>query len=226
MESLSESPALAALSTYQTFEMATIHRSKLLNATYNPRTLSPAQKRRLKKIIAKHGLVAPIVWNVRTGNIVGGHQRISILDSLEGKGDYSLTVAQIDVDDKQEKEINLALNNQMAQGEWDLAKLEPLMREVDLEGTGFDQADLIETFGAELTGGNEEAEKMEKEIAALKEKDAKIRKMAEDRDDHRFYRVLVFGSPEEAAEWAKASELDPEEMFYGGRGTKLVHEGK
>lgn len=51
----------------ESFEIITVHRSELKNAPYNPRTLSEAQKRKLRAGIKRHGVVAPITWNKRTG---------------------------------------------------------------------------------------------------------------------------------------------------------------
>lgn len=60
------------------------------------------------------------MWNRRTGNLVGGHQRLSLLDELEGTDDYRLTVSRIDVDDAQERALNVVLNNPEAQGNYDM----------------------------------------------------------------------------------------------------------
>jgi hypothetical protein len=42
------------------------------------------EKRKLRAGIAKHKMVMPPVWNKRTGNLVGGHQRMASLDALAG----------------------------------------------------------------------------------------------------------------------------------------------
>ena len=59
--------------------------SQLNPATYNPRKdLKPGdpEYNKLKRSIQEFGYVEPIVWNKRTGNIVGGHQRYKVLTAL------------------------------------------------------------------------------------------------------------------------------------------------
>ncbi len=54
-------------------------------AVYNPRKdLQPgdADYEKLKKSILEFDMVEPLVWNKRTGNLVGGHQRLKILKEL------------------------------------------------------------------------------------------------------------------------------------------------
>ena len=51
-------------------------------AAYNPRKdLQPGdpEYEKLKRSMQEFGYVEPIVWNKRTGNIVGGHQRYKVL---------------------------------------------------------------------------------------------------------------------------------------------------
>ena len=73
------------VSKYQKFETATINRGQIKNAEYNPRRISDSAKKKLKDNIKRVGLLDTIVVNKNTMNIVSGHQRISILDSLERK---------------------------------------------------------------------------------------------------------------------------------------------
>ena len=59
--------------------------SRLIPADYNPRVaLTPdmPEFERLKNSIETFGNVEPIVWNERTGHIVGGHQRLAVLQHL------------------------------------------------------------------------------------------------------------------------------------------------
>jgi hypothetical protein len=127
--------------------MVEVNRSQLKDAPYNPRVIDDEAKKKLKDAIKNVGLVQPVVWNKRSGNIVGGHQRISILDDLEKNPDYTLLVSAIDVDEKTEKELNILLNNPNAQGDWDLEKLQGLISEVDIGNTGFDLADVYQLLG-------------------------------------------------------------------------------
>lgn len=111
---------------------------KLKTAAYNPRVrLEPGMEEfeKLKNSIETFGYVEPIVWNERTGNVVGGHQRLAVLQYLKKKKAF---VSVVDMDETQEKLLNLALNK--AKGEWDEEKLESLLKDVNpecLENTGF-----------------------------------------------------------------------------------------
>lgn len=90
------------VSKFQTFETEVVNRSELKGAPYNPRIMDKGAEKRLKAALRKHGLVQPIIWNKRTGNVVGGHQRLKQLDSLEKRDDYDITVSVIDVDEREE----------------------------------------------------------------------------------------------------------------------------
>lgn len=61
-----------AKTKYQNYETEIITRSMIKNADYNPRLMDKETKKRLKRNIAKHGLVSALTWNKRTGNLVGG----------------------------------------------------------------------------------------------------------------------------------------------------------
>ena len=98
-------------SKFQKFDMDTISRDQIHGAEYNPRIISEDAKKRLRKMLAKHGLVQPLVWNRRTGNLVSGHQRLAALDSLEKSKNYDLLVAVVDVSEREERVLNVQLNN-------------------------------------------------------------------------------------------------------------------
>lgn len=141
------------LSRFQKFEAITIARGEIRNAAYNPRKIGANERKKLKEALAELGLVETLVWNGRTKNLVGGHQRLAILDELEGSANYKLTVARIDVAPAGERKLNLLLNNACAQGEWDPGKLQALIAEMegDIAGTGFDQKELDDIL-ADVTG--------------------------------------------------------------------------
>lgn len=118
---------------------------KLNPAKYNPRKdLKPgdSEYEKLKRSIEEFGYVEPIVWNERTGNVVGGHQRLKILKEL-GRTEIEVTV--VDLDEIKEKTLNLALNK--ISGDWDLPLLKDLLQELDtgdfdIEITGFDEEEI------------------------------------------------------------------------------------
>jgi ParB-like chromosome segregation protein Spo0J len=111
---------------------------QLHTADYNPRVaLEPGDPEfeRLKNSIETFGEVAPIVWNQRTGRIVGGHQRLAVYKHL---GRQTATVSVVDLDEKEEKLLNVALNK--IKGQWDYSKLERLLGDYEIEeakATGF-----------------------------------------------------------------------------------------
>lgn len=100
-------------------------------AQYNPRvSLEPGMPEweKLKTSVELFGNVEPIVWNQRTGNVVGGHQRLAVLKSM---GYESVPCSVIDLDEKEEKLLNIALNK--IKGEWDYDKLEEILSGFDYE---------------------------------------------------------------------------------------------
>jgi len=131
-----------ALTKYQKFETKTVLRSEIKGAEYNPRKISDDARKQLRDNIKRVGLLDTIVVNKNTMNIVSGHQRIAILDSLERKNDYELTVAMVDLTDKEEKEQNVFFNNSKVQGEFDLDILSQIILDVDYENMGFSINDM------------------------------------------------------------------------------------
>jgi DNA modification methylase len=131
-------------------EIRKISVSMINPAPYHPKVeLQPGdpEYEKLKRSIEEFGYVEPLVWNERTGNLVGGHQRYKILVNEQGATEVEVSV--VDLDETREKALNLALNK--IDGDWDLPKLRDLMSELkecdfDLSLTGFDSADLDELF--------------------------------------------------------------------------------
>lgn len=199
---------------FDAYEIVEVHRGELKAAPYNPRVISEKERVKLRRGIEKHGFLAPPVWNARTGNIVGGHQRISILDALKGTKDYRLKVAKIDVDEHREKEANLLLNNAMAQGEWDLDELGSLLKapDLDLDATGFDTADVYRMFGDAVWEESASEETLKRLSETLDQTEAffqKQRQKAKDgADDVHFYTVVVFRDSAERDAFTAALGLD------------------
>lgn len=102
-------------------------------AAYNPRVdLQPEDEeyQAIERSLKRHGLIQPIVWNRRTNTVVSGHQRLTV---LEAQGETEVTVSVVDLDDIQEKELNVALNK--ITGEWDDDKLSVILNELGEEAT-------------------------------------------------------------------------------------------
>jgi DNA modification methylase len=119
---------------------------KLNPAPYHPRKdLQPGdpEYEKLKKSILTFGCVQIIVWNKRTGNVVGGHQTLKILKDLQRT---EADVCVVDLDDHSEKALNIALNK--ISGEWDMEKLSSVLQELesdidfDAALSGFDSEEL------------------------------------------------------------------------------------
>lgn len=130
------------------FRSTEVSRQKISLASYNPRQIDPVSLAKLQEGIAKFGLVEPLVWNERTGNLVGGHQRLGILDRQHGNTDYTVPVSVVDLDETSERELNIFLNNTTAQGDFDMAKLENIFLKdgVSPFKAGFDIIDLQSMF--------------------------------------------------------------------------------
>ena len=137
----------------------------LRQATYNPRKITKEQLARLGRALKEFGDLGGIVYNRRTGNLVGGHQRVKHLDPawpIKVDHDVEDAVGTVgighiktpfgvfafrEVDWSLEKEMaaNIACNKQG--GSFDDDKLREVMQDLseaqfDLELTGFGQDEL------------------------------------------------------------------------------------
>ena len=143
------------------YEMRVVRRSEIHGSDYNPRKISESAKKKLKRFLKKHGLWCPLTLNSKTGNLISGHQRLEIMDSILGP-DYELTVAVGEVDETEEVKINLFMNNPSAQGEWDpemLLEIKEIWPDISfLDDIGFELEEL-EILGIdELSAETEESE--------------------------------------------------------------------
>ncbi|MGM0967147.1 MAG: site-specific DNA-methyltransferase [Bacillota bacterium] len=136
-------------------KIKTIPVHKINPAPYNPRIdLQPGDPEydSLKNSIKKFGYIDPLVWNERTGHLVGGHQRFKVL--MEDNPSEIL-VSVVSLNDQDEKALNVALNK--ISGHWDENKLEKLLTELkdnnlDLETIGFTEEeyeDLLDSVSIE-----------------------------------------------------------------------------
>jgi DNA modification methylase len=131
----------------------------LLPADYNPRKdLKPGdpEYEKLKRSIEQFGYVEPVIWNEKTGRVVGGHQRLKVLTDM---GITEVDVVVVDMDTEKEKALNIALNK--ISGEWDTEKLALVIADLqgtdfDVSLTGFDPEELEDLFRDDVKGGVKE----------------------------------------------------------------------
>jgi DNA modification methylase len=136
---------------------------KLKAADYNPRKWSEPAIENLKESIKRFGMVDPIIVNSapnRRNVVIGGHFRLKIAKDL---GFREVPVVFLNIPDlEKEKELNLRLNKNL--GEWDfdlLAKFD----ESFLSEVGFSSEELDKVFDIDLTP---EEFDLEKELRKLK----------------------------------------------------------
>lgn len=121
----------------------------------------------LKKSISTFGLVEPLIWNRRTGNLIGGHQRLKIL--IE-QGAVEAEVSVVDLSPDMEKALNVALNK-ICGGGWDEHKLADLLTELgevpdfDVSVTGFDSPEISEILDRVEEDAKEDGFDLENELA-------------------------------------------------------------
>lgn len=112
-------------------------------AEYNPRTITNRALNGLGKSLERFGNMVPIVWNKRSGNIVGGHQRYQILVEA---GETETDVVVVDLDANEEMALNIALNSRELRGDFTAEVVKQLeLCEVRL-GDAFGELGLMDLF--------------------------------------------------------------------------------
>ena len=130
--------------------------TELLPADYNPRKdLKPGdpEYEKLKRSLEQFGYVEPVIWNKTTGRVVGGHQRLKVLQDL---GETEIECVIVELSEEKEKALNIALNK--ISGEWDTEKLGLLIADLqgadfDVSLTGFDQNEIDDLFKDSVKDG-------------------------------------------------------------------------
>ncbi len=140
-------------------------------APYNPRTWSKEAVQQLKKSIAQYGIVDPLLVNSaekRKNIVIGGHFRLATLKEL---GIKTVPVVYLHIpDEEKEKELNLRLNRNTGEFDWNL------LAEFDesfLANVGFSSEDLDDIFAIEDTP---EQFDLEKELKKLQIEKISIKK--------------------------------------------------
>ena len=120
-----------------------IHReiNSLIFAEYNPRQLTKDQYQNLKDSISRFGLVDPIIVNSnkdRKNIIVGGHQRVKVAKDMDIE---FVPVLEVDLTYEKERELNIRLNKNT--GEWNWDELANSFDIAELTGWGFNESQLV-----------------------------------------------------------------------------------
>lgn len=119
-------------------------------APYNPRVQLTAKDQEWKALdasIEEHGLVLPLIVNIRDNCLIGGHQRLNVLLAA---GETETCAVVVDMDEAQAKALCTALNK--LDGEWDYGQLADILQELieeheNLTSTGFTQKDIDDLLG-------------------------------------------------------------------------------
>lgn len=125
-------------------KITNIEISNLKPSLYNPRKWSEEATEQLRESVKRFGLVDPILVNnapERSGIVIGGHFRLKVAKEL---GYKEVPVVYITIpDEAKEKELNIRLNKNL--GDWDydlLAKFDESL----LSDIGFDSQELDSIF--------------------------------------------------------------------------------
>lgn len=117
----------------------------LVPADYNPRKLSEKQKADLMESVNRFGRAEPLVVNTNN-TVIGGHQRLTIYADLKIK-EIDVMVPSRKLSPKEEKELNIRLNKNV--GEWDWEKVKKFFKVDELVWVGFEEDELKMWFGLE-----------------------------------------------------------------------------
>ena len=130
----------------------------LIPAEYNPRSLSKKQHDEIKKSIKRFNFVDPIIINLNN-RIIGGHQRLKVLKDI-GVDVVDVRVSNRELSCEEEKELNLRLNKNT--GDWDFDLLKDFGRDM-LVDVGFDSDELDKIFQLEPEPKDDEVPELPEE---------------------------------------------------------------
>ena len=119
--------------------------SDLKPSEYNPRVLTEKQGADIKNSLTRFGFVDPIVVNKnpeRENIIIGGHQRVKVWELM---GNDEVPVFYVYLPIEEEKELNVRLNKNTGEWDWDILANEFDMEK--LEEWGFSEAEFNGGWG-------------------------------------------------------------------------------
>jgi DNA modification methylase len=183
-----------------------INITELKPALYNPRRWSDDQTAHLTESIKRFGLVDPLIVNSapkRHNIVIGGHFRLKIAKDL---GLKEVPVVYIDIpDEAKERELNLRLNRNT--GEWDFE----LLKQFDIDlllDVGFDDNDLGDIWNDALETDDDDFD-VEKAVKEASETTIKLGDLFQLGK----HRLICASSTDPAAIKRLADDLQPT-MFY------------
>lgn len=101
--------------------------SELNPVEWNPRRISDKEFSGLKNSIKTFGFVDPVIVNRRNMHVCGGHQRLRAAKEI---GIEKVPVVYVDLDEAQERALNVTLNSHAVQGKFDNDILSELLIEL------------------------------------------------------------------------------------------------
>lgn len=124
-------------------------------AKYNPRRIDKEAASGLRASLDKFGDISGIVFNVRTGNLVAGHQRVEQLKAMGAEvvheygraclkcGNEVFRIREVDWDESTEVQANITANNPHIAGVF-TEELDDLLRSIqhDIAPEGFGELQL------------------------------------------------------------------------------------
>lgn len=123
--------------------------NELRASEYNPRKWDKEAEAQLKERIKKFGVVDPVLVNSaeeRKNIVIGGHFRLSVIKDL---GIEEVPVVYLNIPDiEKEKELNIRLNKNTGEFDWDILKT---FDESFLSEIGFSSEELDDIFEEEDT---------------------------------------------------------------------------
>ena len=188
-------------------------------ANYNPRKISTEDRKRLKAALQELGDLSGIIFNVQTGNLVGGHRRVEfvpkdadiVITERYAPPTEKGTIAEgyvmlygerhkyreVDWSLTREKTANVAANTHG--GEFDDVMLNEVLKDIlqddtiAIELTGFDIGEIYRLCGeAPLMEQPDRLVELAEKLRSVTDRKDEMKKEIGDREDKSFYVVAVF----------------------------------
>ncbi|HDR1906685.1 TPA: ParB N-terminal domain-containing protein [Pasteurella multocida] len=220
----------------QKYEMVTLKRSEILPHPKNPRQIDQKAQKNLFKKMGEVGLLQPLIVNKRTGYLLGGHQRLAVMDKHEkykdGKNDYELDVALVDLPEKEELAMLVFLNNPSAQGTWQTELLAEINLDlgISFEDMGFDNLDVDLIFDGDgrfsaLFEDSQEVSETKSSLEEIKAHRKESTERLKEANSAEFYFVVVCKDEKEKRELLKSMKIPAHETYVSGSALEGLKRG-